>query len=357
MIKNGKLPEMSHREFLCREVQCDAAGMPPYPLVSVNILSFNRCKELRRTLEAITRELKYPSDLLEIIVVDNASRDGSADMVAREFPGVQLVRRSVNCGVSAWNDGFRHCHGEYILVLDDDCYLTGEDLNRALSAAQEMGAALVSFSVANPNEPGFYFNRDVNPGVLSFWGCAALIRSDVIARLGGFEPAIFVYTHELEFTIRLLDAGFSHLFLPEVRAMHNKPAGESKAFSARAPFLWASNRGVILGKLMPLPYLVLLFCRTMLGYLRYGFRTPMRTLKVSWHFCLGLSRGWQRRDPVSHGTASFYCKNYMEFAPPVLCWGESRQQREATMKEARSRYYPDESACLLESMEDSTMHC
>ena len=346
-----------YRDFLCREVECEAVGLLSRPLVSVNILSFNRCAELRRTLEAVTRELNYPTDFLEIIVVDNASQDGSADMVAREFPGVRLIRRSVNCGVSAWNDGFRHCHGEYILVLDDDCYLAGKDLNRAISAAQETGAALVSFSVVNPNEPGFYFNRDVNPGVLSFWGCAALIRSDVIAKLGGFEPAIFVYTHELEFTIRLLDAGFSHLFLPGVRAMHNKRAGESKAFSARAPFLWASNRGVILGKLMPTPYLILLLWRTMLGYFRHGFRTPFHTLKVSWHFFLGLSRGWSRRDPVSHKTASFYCKNYMEFASPLLCWGELRRKTEAAQQEARSRYYPDESTCLLESMEDSTMHC
>ena len=357
MIKNEKSSVKHPREFLCRDVKCEAVGMPPRPLVSVNILSFNRCAELRQTLGAVTRELNYPSDLLEIIVVDNASRDGSAAMVAREFPGVLLIRRSVNCGVSAWNDGFRHCHGEYILVLDDDCYLVGDDLNRAISAAQETGAALVSFSVANPNEPGFYFNRDVNPGLLSFWGCAALIRSDVIATLGGFEPAIFVYTHELEFTIRLLNAGFSHLFLPEVRAMHNKPAGESKTYSLKAPLLWASNRGVILGKLMPIPYLVLILWRTMLGYFRYGFFTPFHILKVIWHFFMGLFRGLGRRDPVSHETASFYSKNYMEFAPPVLWWGEARQKREAMLQEARRRYFPIGSPSLLESREDPTMNC
>lgn len=280
MIKKGKSPGEIPRSFVRLDFESAPNEMDAPPFVSVNILSFNRCTELRQTLLAVTCELKYPTERLEIIVVDNASEDGSAEMVAEEFPDVVLIRRSVNIGVSAWNDGFKQCHGEYVLVLDDDCYLTGEDLKRVLGAAEQTGAALVSLSVGNPNEPGFFFNRDVNPGLLSFWGCAALMRRDAISKLGGFEPAIFVYTHELEFTMRLLDAGYSHLFLPDVTAMHNKPAGKSKAFSSSAPLHWASNRGVILGKLMPFPQLLILVWRTLLGYLRYGFRTPILTIKV-----------------------------------------------------------------------------
>src|SRR3712207_3454877 len=81
----------------------------PAPLmaasVSIVLLVHNRCEKLRTTLERMLFESDYPADRVEVIVVDNASTDGSADMVRSRFPGVRLVERSENIGVSAWNDG------------------------------------------------------------------------------------------------------------------------------------------------------------------------------------------------------------------------------------------------------------
>ena len=77
------------------------------PSVTVVFLVFNRREELRSSLLRMTGESDYDPALVDVVVVDNASEDGSADMVAREFPDVRLVRREVNCGVSGFNDGFR----------------------------------------------------------------------------------------------------------------------------------------------------------------------------------------------------------------------------------------------------------
>ncbi len=89
------------------------------PLVTVNILSFNRREELRNTL---TKVFEQDYKNIEIIVVDNASSDGSSEMVKNEFPDVQLIQLEENIGIAGWNEGFKAAKGVYVLVLDDDSY-------------------------------------------------------------------------------------------------------------------------------------------------------------------------------------------------------------------------------------------
>lgn len=89
------------------------------PLVTVNILSFNRKDELRFTL---TKVLEQDYENIEVIVVDNASSDGTQQMVITEFPDVLLIKLNENIGIAGWNKGFESAKGEYVLVLDDDAY-------------------------------------------------------------------------------------------------------------------------------------------------------------------------------------------------------------------------------------------
>jgi len=89
------------------------------PLVTVNILSYNRKDELRNTL---TKVFAQDYKNIEVIVVDNASSDGSSEMVKNEFPSVQLIQMEKNIGIAGWNEGFKIAKGDYVLVLDDDSY-------------------------------------------------------------------------------------------------------------------------------------------------------------------------------------------------------------------------------------------
>src|SRR4051794_9922894 len=106
------------------------------PTVTVVFLVYNRREELHESLQQMTKKSDYPAELVDVIVVDNASDDGSSAMVEAEFPEVRLIRREVNAGISGWNDGFRVASGEYVLALDDDCYLPGDGLRRAVEQAQ-----------------------------------------------------------------------------------------------------------------------------------------------------------------------------------------------------------------------------
>src|SRR3954469_7567393 len=112
------------------------------PTVTIVFLVYNRRDELRISLQKMTEESDYPRERVDVVVVDNASEDGAAAMVREEFPEVQLIRREVNSGVSAINDGFAVAKGDFVLGLDDDCYLPPDGLRRAIALAAEHEADL-----------------------------------------------------------------------------------------------------------------------------------------------------------------------------------------------------------------------
>ncbi len=96
--------------------------------VTVVIVSFNTCDLLRRCLRCIEPEH-------EIVVVDNASSDGSADMVAREFPGVRLIRNDQNRGFGgANNQGIDVASRELVLLLNSDAFAKPGAIGRLAEA-------------------------------------------------------------------------------------------------------------------------------------------------------------------------------------------------------------------------------
>jgi GT2 family glycosyltransferase len=189
--------------------------------VSVVVLAYNRRDQLLESLRQVQAG-GYPAERLELIVVDNASTDGTAEAVTDRYPDVRLIRNAHNVGAPGWNAGFAVATGDYVLILDDDAYLPAGALERAVRAARAHDADLVSFSVVSSFDDSRRLNDDWDTGLLSFWGCAALLSAPALARLGGYDPELFIWANEAELTMRLLDGGFCHLHLPEVRAVHMK---------------------------------------------------------------------------------------------------------------------------------------
>jgi hypothetical protein len=93
-----------------------SAGVPS---VTVVILAFKRLDKLRETLRHTLEDLNYPAEALEVIVVDNASANGTAEMVGAEFPGVRVIVLAENVGASGWNAGLHAGSGRWTLMLDD----------------------------------------------------------------------------------------------------------------------------------------------------------------------------------------------------------------------------------------------
>jgi GT2 family glycosyltransferase len=187
------------------------------PLVTVNILSYNRKDDLRNTL---TKVFEQDYKNIEVIVVDNASSDGTCEMVESEFPQVKLIRLKENIGIAGWNKGFEIARGEYVLVLDDDSYPEPKSIGIALEHfRRNENLGIVAFNIYN-SKFDFYETENWPSDHFTFVGCGALISKEKLDKVGYFDERIFIYLNEIELSARFLDAGFEIFFCKECKAIH-----------------------------------------------------------------------------------------------------------------------------------------
>jgi GT2 family glycosyltransferase len=331
------------------------------PTVTIVVLVYNRREELRRTLHEMLGGCDYDPELVDVVVVDNASEDGSSEMVRSEFPEVKLIRREVNCGISGWNDGFEAATGELVLILDDDCYLPGDGLSRAVAAMQEHEADMVSFAVTASTDPDYRFDLAYKTGLLTFWGCAALVRREVLDEIGGFDPKIFVWAHEVEFMMRFYDRGYRHLHLPEVIAVHMKDpsGGHGLAYYGSPAYRFnAVNFGYVVARHLRARDAAEALVALLALNVRHAIRIETAGIGVVKDTIVGFARGLRNREPLQNKELSrTYRRDFYSFAGP---WRVMRGLRErmqpvdpnnpprptAEFYEARPELYPDGAASL-----------
>lgn len=226
------------------------------PGLSVVVVSYEtreltlRCLE---TLVATTRALRP-----EIIVFDNASRDGSADAVAAAFPEVTLIRSPANLGFAAGNNlAARHARGQYLLLLNPDTEIHPGAIEALLAFARAHpqagicgGRTVFPDGSLNPAscwnritvrsalfsaiglstlfpESGFFnpegiggWRRDTVREVDIVVGCFLLLRRDLWEQLGGFDTRYFMYGEEADLCLRARRLGYRPMITPEATIMH-----------------------------------------------------------------------------------------------------------------------------------------
>jgi GT2 family glycosyltransferase len=185
------------------------------PLVTVNILSYNRKNELKHTLQKVFAQ-DYNN--IEVIVVDNNSIDGSAEMVKTEYPDVRLIELQKNIGIAGWNEGAKIAKGEYLLFLDDDSYPEKRTLSSILPICEKN--KIIALDIRNPEDKSLIQHE--LPIIPTFIGCGVIIPQDVFRELNGFEPLLFLYGHEEEFSMRALQKGYTLQFTPQMVVYHSQ---------------------------------------------------------------------------------------------------------------------------------------
>ena len=189
------------------------------PLVTVNILSYNRKDELRVTLRKVF-EQGYKN--IEVIVVDNASIDGTPEMVEKEFSQIKLIRLKKNIGIAGWNEGFKAAKGDYVLVLDDDSYPTTKAIYDGLNHFfKNENLGIVAYNIYNLRTKE-YQTKDFKERPFLFIGCGALIKNSLLKEIGFFNELYFIYEHELDYSLRCYDNGFEILYIAESIIIHNQ---------------------------------------------------------------------------------------------------------------------------------------
>ena len=223
--------------------------------VALLIISFNTRGMLRECLQSVYAEAEGLS--CEVVVVDNASRDGSAEMVEQEFPQVQLIRSSVNLGFgNANNLALQHARGRYFVLLNSDAFLSRGSLSRAIQHMDEspscaLGGALLvgrdgsaqpsarsfhsiwkdalvltGLAAKFPNSKFFggfdrtWADRHVPTPVDWVPGAFAIVRPGALERVGAFDPAFFLYYEEVDLCLRLKQAGYEIWYWPDIVVTH-----------------------------------------------------------------------------------------------------------------------------------------
>jgi len=183
---------------------------------------------LRQALEAARGQRRA----LEVIAVDNASTDGSAEMVRQDFPDVRLVSLPANVGASARNAGLAAAKGDIVVTLDNDVLLTTpDDVERALDVFdRHPRAAVLDFMIVGP--AGALSRRDwCHPRDPDRWAAeefgtcvvlegASACRREVFLAAGGYWAPFFIGHEGWDLGLRLIGAGWDVLYTPDVRVRH-----------------------------------------------------------------------------------------------------------------------------------------
>jgi len=160
----------------------------------------------------------------EIIVVDNASTDSSADLIRRNFPSVRLIENDQNRGFAAANNqAIPLCRGRYIFFLNPDTRIESESLRPVLSFMDENPRiGLAGTRIINPDGsvqqsveyryPGQRYAKTELKGLKGpiAWvmGAGMIARSDVIRMAGGFDEDFFLYGEEQDLCLRIRKLGY-----------------------------------------------------------------------------------------------------------------------------------------------------
>ena len=300
------------------------------PKISIIVVSFNTREmtlECLRSVIAETRTTAY-----ELIVVDNASSDGSAAAIATEFPDLELIALEENIGFARANNlAAESARGERLLLLNPDTVVLDSALDRLVAFADSRPAARIwggrTLFADRTLNPGScwgamsvwgLFSRTVgltmlfprseflNPEPLGGWqrdsvrevdivtGCLLLIDRPLWDELGAFDPRFFMYGEEADLCQRAIARGATPVVTPDATIIHYGSASDTgnKAAAVAAARItlirehWsplARRAGVFLSWASALTHHVAYATATKLLPGRSGLREHARMHASVWH--------------------------------------------------------------------------
>jgi len=225
--------------------------------MSVVIVGWNARHYLELCLESLTEA--PPRRSMEILVVDNASTDGSVEMVEARFPHVKLIRSPENLGFAKGNNvAIRQCQGRYITLVNPDVIVLPGCLDALADFLdQNPKVGNVGPRVLNPDltlqsscrrfptlwnnfcsatglvsvfkgsrffagEHMFFFPHDRTLAVDVLVGCFSMVRREAFDAVGLLDEDLFMYGDDVDWCRRCWNAGWQVVFFPGAKAIHDR---------------------------------------------------------------------------------------------------------------------------------------
>ena len=206
----------------------------------------------------------------EVFVVDNASSDGSAEMVRSAFPQVKLIASPTNLGFTGGNNlALQRCQGRYVLLLNPDTQIVGDALPAMLDymehnpgvgvvgprlyyadgtlqpSRRRFPTMMTAFMESSLLQQWFprnrwalrYYLADVPDDIVQDvdWvvGACMLVRSEAIERVGLLDQDFFMYSEEMDWCRRMVDDGWRVVYLPQAVVIHHEGRSSTQVIPAR----------------------------------------------------------------------------------------------------------------------------
>ena len=228
--------------------------------LSVIILNYNTAGLLKTCLSAVLESNGFEGKELEIVVVDNNSSDNSVEMVRKEYPDIKLIRNKKNLGFSAGNNiGIKNSSGKFLTLLNSDTLVEPDSLISVLKAMENdrsIGAATCLLQMADgkidqASHRGFptlwnalsYFlgleklfpktrffggyhqgwkNLKIAHEVDCISAAFMMVSGEVIDKVGLLDERFFMYGEDIDWCLRIKQAGYKIFFYPGVKTLHLK---------------------------------------------------------------------------------------------------------------------------------------
>lgn len=236
-----------------------------WPAVTIIVLNYNGLKHLESCFHSLT-QIDYPAERLELMLVDNASIDGSVEYIRSHYPQVRIIRSEKNVGFASGNNlGAREAVGQYVVFLNNDMWVDPNfvrELVRAMQCEPDIvcaGAKIlnwdgtrIDFAGAAAHFAGYAYQEGLgNPAstdrfteaqpILFACGGAMMVDRQVFLDVGGFDDDYFIYYEDLDLGWRLWILGYKVVLAPKAIVYHRHHGTMSSFSDFRKQVLFKRN--------------------------------------------------------------------------------------------------------------------
>lgn len=279
--------------------------------LSVVVLSYNRIDELRKNLPKLCKS--SIANGFELIVVDNSSGDGSREFLeglAIEYSCLKLICNDSNLGVAGGrNAGWRNATRDFILNIDDDTWVEEHDLFNLLDVAKsnsKVGVISPRIIHAISNESQCDHGAD-RCQISNFHGACHIVKKQAYLEVGEIDSGCSFGGEELDYSIRMRNAGFDVIYYPDVTVKHNSfvRKGADGAWRRRQ---WIYNFTRVFFKHFPFLRASVLALRYMASHMLSGLKSEGLVFCISLisPFVRGVIHGRQQYHPLVREVTTFY---------------------------------------------------
>ncbi|WP_035023212.1 glycosyltransferase family 2 protein [Aquamicrobium defluvii] len=284
---------------------------PDLSNISIVVLSFNRGNTLGRNLIALAQMVEETG--CELIVVDNASTDGSPEMIADILSGktnTHFILNNSNLGVAGGrNTGWREATRDFILNIDDDTFITAEAVSTMRASIQRSAR----FGIVSPRilhaatgKVQLSFD-DPDYRLANFHGACHLIRRAVLDVVGLNDENCTFGGEELDLSIRARAAGFDIAYVGDATVLHDNLVSKAEVGLERRK-RWVYNFTRVFYKHFPLRAALPFSLRYLLSHVVSGVRAfgPGFGLTLTRAALHGCRDGRRQHKPVPPHVVRFY---------------------------------------------------